>query len=453
MSPMLNTDKEAEYERLDKRFDELWPLTRSITGSGIEKSLDILQSDIPLDIEYVSSGTEVFDWEVPMEWRISKAKLVGPDGTVYANIDESNLEVVNYSEPVDRHLSLDELDSHLYTDPEVPNATPYVTSYYDREWGFCMPHSTYESLPTGEYHAYIDSEFIDGRLPFAHTTLEGESDEEILLSSYLCHPSMANNELSGPLVLSALYNRIKEWDQQYYTYRFVLAPETIGSLCYLDRYGEHLQQHLVSGAVLTCLGGPADELRYQYSRSGDSLLDDVVRNLSNHGGKPIRNTEFTPINGSDERQYCSPGFDLPVGQFARTVYGEYDGYHNSNDTKEFMTIDALIRSADVIESVLTKLEIGGTFRNTEPYGEPMLSKYELYPSRNAPETRDNSTDNILNDNREFLNAVLRILNRSDGTERMAKIATDHGYSLAEITSIIDTLRNKGLLQRELDSDI
>lgn len=263
---------------------------------------------------------------------------------------------------------------------------------------------------------------------------------------------MANNELSGPLVLSALYNRIEEWDQQYYTYRFVLAPETIGSLCYLDRYGDHLQQHLVSGAVLTCLGGPADELRFQYSRNGSSLLDDVVRNQSNHDEPPIRTTEFTPINGSDERQYCSPGFDLPVGQFARTVYGEYDGYHNSTDTKEFMTIDALIRSTDEIESILTTLKMGGRFRNTEPYGEPMLSRYDLYPSRNAPETRDNSTDNILDDNRRFLNTVLRILNRSDGTERMVRIATDHEYSLAEIAPIIAILRRKGLLRRVSDQN-
>jgi aminopeptidase-like protein len=261
---------------------------------------------------------------------------------------------------------------------------------------------------------------------------------------------MANNELSGPLVLSALYNRIEEWDQQHYTYRFVLAPETIGSLCYLNKYGDYLQQHLVSGAVLTCLGGPADELRYQYSRNGNSLLDDVVRNESNYGEPLIRTTEFTPINGSDERQYCSPGFDLPVGQFARTVYGKYNGYHNSNDTKEFMTIGALIRSTDEIESILTTLKVGGRFQNTEPYGEPMLSKYDLYPSRNAPETRDDSTDNIMGDNRRFLNTVLRILNRSDGTKRMVRMATDHEYSLAEIEPIIAILRRKGLLRRVSD---
>lgn len=443
----------SERERINEQFDELWPLTRSITGPGIEKSLDILQSDIPIDIEYVSSGTEVFDWEVPMEWRIREARLIGPDGTVYADFDETNLAVVNYSEPVDQWLSLEELDPHLYTAPDVPDATPYVTSYYDREWGFCLPHSTYENLPDGKYHAYIDSEFIDGRLPFGHTTLEGESNEEVLLSSYLCHPSLANNELSGPLVLSMLYNRIKQWDQQHYTYRFVLAPETIGSLCYLDKYGDHLQQHLVSGAVLTCLGGPAESLRYQYSRNGSSLLDEVVRNQSNYGEYPLRTTEFTPTGGSDERQYCSPGFDLPIGQFARTVYGDYDGYHNSNDTKDFMTIDALVRSADEIESVLTTLKIGGGFRNTEPYGEPMLSKYDLYPSRNAPETRNNSTDDIVDDDRRFLNAVLRILNRSDGTERMVEIANDYEYSIDEIAPIVAILQRKGLLQRISEYDL
>lgn len=307
--------------------------------------------------------------------------------------------------------------------------------------------------PDGEYHAYIDSGFIDGRLLFGHTTIEGESNEEVLLSSYLCHPSLANNELSGRLVLSMLYNRIKQWDQQHYTYRFVLAPETIGSLCYLDKYGDHLQQHLISGAVLTCLGGPAESLRYQYSRNGSSLLDEVVRNQSDHGEYPLRTTEFTPTGGSDERQYCSPGFDLPIGQFARTVYGDYDGYHNSSDTKDFMTIDALVRSADEIESVLTTLKIGGGFRNTEPYGEPMLSKYDLYPSRNAPETMNNSTDNIVDDDRRFLNAVLRILNRSDGTERMVEIANDYEYSIDEIAPIVAILQRKGLLQRISEYDL
>lgn len=438
---------DSEQEWLDKRFDELWPLTRSITGPGIEKSLEILQQDIPLEIEGVSSGTKVFDWEVPQEWRIYDAQLTGPNGEVYADFNQTNLAVMNYSEPVDTKISLEELDPHLYTNPDVPDATPYATSYYDRDWGFCLPHKTYEDLPEGEYHAYINSEFVDGRLPYGHTILEGQTDEEVLLTSYLCHPSMANNELSGPLVLSLLYNRIKEWEDQYYTYRFVLAPETIGSLCYLSNYGDHLDEYLVSGSVLTCLGGPNEQLSYQFSRKGDSLLDETVTNILNFGEEQLNTRPFTPINGSDERQYCSPGFNLPVGQFARTVYGDYDGYHNSRDDKDFMTIDSLIDSADTLEKLFKYQEYAGYFFNTKPYGEPMLSNYDLYPSTNAPETRDDSTDRIVDDDREFLNAILRILNYSDGEHRMTAIASKHEYSLTELIPVITILEDKELLRR------
>jgi len=428
-----------EQEWLSERFDELWPITRSITGPGLRESLEILQQDIPLEIEGVSSGTEVFDWEVPAEWRIYEARLTGPDGEVYADFDHTNLAVVNYSESVDTYLSLTDLDSHLYTNPDVPEATPYVTSYYERDWGFCLPHDTYESLPEGEYHAYINSEFTDGELSYGHTTLEGKSDEEMLVSSYLCHPSMANNELSGPLVLANLYNRIKKWEEQYYTYRFVLAPETIGTLCYLHNYSDHLQNKMVSGAVLTCLGGPKDGLSYQFSRQGDSLLDETIRNQCEYGDVALVTRSFTPTNGSDERQYCSPGFNLPVGQFARTVYGEYEGYHNSKDNKDFMTISSLIDSTNSLENLLQAHEYSGSFLNTKPYGEPMLSQYDLYPSTNAPSTRDDSTDAIVDDNRQLLNAILRILNYSDGEQTIAEIASKHEYSIMELIPVISIL--------------
>lgn len=212
-------DEDAERERLDELFDELFPICRSITGPGLRESLDIVKNHMPLEIESVPSGTEVFDWKVPQEWRIHDARLVGPDGNVYADFQETNLSVVNYSEPVDKHLSREELDTHLYTDPEVPEAIPYVTSYYDRTWGFCLSHETYEDLPEGKYHAYIDSEFVDGELNYGHHVLPGESKKEVLLSSYLCHPSLANNELSGPLVLTSLFQRLEKREERRYTYR------------------------------------------------------------------------------------------------------------------------------------------------------------------------------------------------------------------------------------------
>lgn len=444
-------DRTSELEMLDCLFDELFPLMRSITGPALRESLEILQEEIPLEIRSVASGTEIFDWEIPPEWRIREAYLIGPDGKRYADLEKSNLSVVNYSSPVDEHLPLSELKSHLHTNSAVPDAIPYVTSYYERTWGFCLPYDTYKSLPEGEYHAYIDSEFIDGELTYGHTIVEGESDEEVLLSSYLCHPSMANNELSGPLVLTALYNRLKDWRENHYTYRFVLAPETIGSLAYLSEYGHHLQEHLISGAVLTCLGGPKDRVSFQQSRRGDSLLDKTVSNHQKYGAEKLEIRPFTPVGGSDERQYCSPGFDLPVGQFARTVYGQYDAYHSSNDDKEFMGVTKLTESTDTVERILQSLEYAGSFINTNPFGEPMLSKHDLYPSTNSPETWDDSSDDIRGDERRFLNAVLQVLNYSDGQRALVDIASKYEKSVADLIPVIEVLQSKGLIRRNTES--
>ena len=430
-------DFDREREWLDTRFDELWPITRSITGPGFRESLEIIQQDIPFEVESVPSGTEVFDWEIPPEWRIYEAKLTGPGGEIYADLDETNLAVVNYSEPVDQRLTLDELDSHLYTLPEHPEATPYVTSYYERNWGFCLPHNTYESLPEGEYHAYIDSELDDeGRLNYGHTVLEGESDREVLLSTYLCHPSLANNELSGPLVMASLYNRIAAWDNRKFTYRFVVIPETIGSLTYLSEYGDHLQENLVAGLVLTCLGGPEETLSYKKTRREDALIDNVVQHIDQYMEPSLR---FRPFDtrGSDERQYCSPGFNLPVGQFARTVYAEYDGYHNSMDNKDFMQIEALVDSADVIEQVLETFEYAGYYLNQKPYGEPMMSKRDLYPTINNPEesTRD-----------DIIQIMMRVINYSDGENSILDISERYGMSVDEMKVAIEQLSNTDLLE-------
>jgi aminopeptidase-like protein len=436
-----------DCDHIEEQFDELWPITRSITGPGFRNSLAVLQEDIPLEAEAVPSGTEVFDWEVPPEWRIHNAKLTGPEGTVYADIDETNLAVVNYSASVDAHLTRDELEPHLYTEPNLPDATPYVTSYYNRTWGFCLPHTVYEDLPDGEYHAYIDSEFDqDGVLNYGHTVLKGETDKEVLLSTYLCHPSMANNELSGPLVLSSLYRQLEQWDHRKYTYRFVVVPETIGSLSYLSQHGDHLVNNVIAGLVLTCLGGPNETLSYQRTRQGDTLIDSLIEHLDNYSEYDFEIRPFTPTGGSDERQYCSPGFDLPVGQMARTVYGDYDAYHTSHDTKAFMSIDAIIDSAARIEYVLRLLEYSGRYENVKPYGEPFLSKYDLYTSINSPETRSDSTDDIKNDQEEFLDNVLMLLNYSDGTNSVVSIANQQGRCVDEFVPAIRRLQREGLLQ-------
>ena len=449
-------DWEKERARLESRFDELWPITRSITGPGFRQSLEIFQQDIPLQSESVPSGTEVLDWQVPPEWRIYEAQLTGPDGQVYADFEETNLAIMNYSEPVDKHMSLEELDTHLYTLPELPDATPYVTSYYERNWGFCLPHNVYESLPEGEYHAHIDSEFVDGELTYGHTVLEGESDYEVLLSTYLCHPSLANNELSGPLVLSSLYNCIKSWGKRKFNYRFVVVPETIGSLAYLSNYGDHLKEHLVGGLVLTCLGGPRDELSYKMTRREDTLIDKLTHHLNNHTDTSFRFRQFGPTDGgSDERQYCSPGFDLPVGQFARTVYGNYDGYHNSKDTKDFMGIDPLIESTKTINSVLESFEYAGYYLNQEPFGEPMMSKRDLYRTVNNPsdwfsDDDEESGEELISES-ELFNRMMITLQYSDGNHSALEIAERYGVSIGELAPAIDQLCETDLLEPDIRS--
>jgi aminopeptidase-like protein len=326
--------------------------------------------------------------------------------------------------------------------PQAPDAIPYVTSYYQRNWGFCLPHRQRERLPPGQYRAVIESTFVSGGIPFGQCVLGGQSDEEIVISSYLCHPSLANNELSGPLALVALYLAIARWPRRRFSYRFVLNPETIGSLCYLFRHGDHLREHMIAGVVLTCLGGPAEDLSYKLSRRGNSLLDRTVLSVARH--IPLRIRDFDPTDGSDERQYCSPGFNLPVGQFARTVYGEFDGYHNSLDTKEFMRIGQVVDSAAQIERLLKTMEIAGRFRNLTPYGEPQLGKRGLYPNMNAASTWGNSNDHA-QDARASLKRLLRVLNYADGVHRMADVAARAGGPIEEYRDAIEKLEKAGLL--------
>lgn len=437
----LSSSRAEERELLDSLFDELFPILRSITGPGLEESIALMGEHMPLRVRSVPSGTQVFDWTVPPEWRLESATLVGPEGETVADASENNLHVVSYSEPVQETMSLEELQEHLHSLPDLPDAVPYVTSYYKRDWGFCLSETAREQLEPGDYRVEIESDFVDGGVPVADVVLEGENRAEILLTSYLCHPSLANNELSGPLVLLALYHRILSWPRRRYTYRFVLHPETIGSLCHLHLEGDHLKDQVSAGLVLTCLGGPA-ELSYKESRRGDSPLDSLVLNEAQSRG--IRTRTFDPTGGSDERQYCSPGFDLPMGQMARTVYGEYEGYHNSLDDKEFMSVDQLISSVDEIESLLWTNEIAGNFTNLSPYGEPQLGKRGLYPNQNSASTRGHSSDDNV-DERSFLDRVLTVLNYSDGSHSMLWIAERIGIDVEELRPVVEALEEAELL--------
>jgi len=437
-----------ESKEMDLLFDRLYPLLRSITGKGLKDTLAILNEYMPLEIEAVASGTKVFDWTIPKEWVLREAWIKDEAGHDIINVKASNLHVVNYTEPVDKIVSLEELKQHVYTIPDKPTAIPYVTSYYKERWGFCMTHEQLQSLQDGQYHVYIDSEKIDGALHFGQAVLPGKSDKEVLISTYICHPSLANNELSGPIVATFLYNRIKQWKEREFTYRFVFHPETIGSIAFLAKYGEHLKQHVYSGCVLTCLGGKDMPLSYKFARQNDAPLNRLMYYLVKHEKQEYNMKVFSPLTGSDERQYCSPGFNLPIGQFSRMTYGQYPGYHNSLDTKEEMTIEALVKSVDEIEKILKLQELDGKYINLKPFGEPMLSKYDLYPDINSPENRRNS-NNMVIDNRQALNQILMLLNYSDGEHYLIDIVKKFKYPLEHYEQSIKKLIEVGLLEGPL----
>jgi aminopeptidase-like protein len=429
---------------LDNLFDELFPILRSITGPGLTRSMEIFSRYMPLQIESVPTGTQVFDWLVPPEWHLKSARLIHESGKVIADAATFNIHVVNYSAPVDVMLSREELEPYLHSLPDLPDAVPYATSYYNRTWGFCVSDNVRRNLPPGMYHAVIDSAFVDGGVPFGECILPGECDREILLTSYLCHPSLANNELSGPLTLLALYQRLSKWPRRRYTYRFLLNPETIGGLCYLYRRGDHLRHKLVAGMVLTCMGGPYPHLNYRLSRRGNSPIDLVLQERAARGRATVR--AFDPTEGSDERQYCSPGFNLPFGQMARS-YAIYPNYHNSLDDKAYMSIDSVMDSVAEVEDVLRTVEIAGHFRNLSPYGEPQLGRRGLYPNTNVASLWTNSTD-VIADARTLLNRALMVLNYSDGHHSVHDIARKAGLAVEDFRIAVERLEDIGLLRLE-----
>lgn len=434
-----------ELKEMDKLFNRLFPIMRSITGDGVRESIRILKEYIPpLEMEGVPSGSNIFDWEIPREWVIREAWIKDEHGNEIININNLNLHVVNYSEPINKWVTLEELKENVHTIPHIPEAVPYVISYYKERWGFCMSKNQLDSLPEGKYHVYIDADKIVGELNYAHAILPGKTKKEVLISTYICHPSMANNELSGPIVAAFLYNRIKQWENREFTYRFVFVPETIGSIAYLSKYGAHLKENLYSGAVLTCLGGKNHNLSYKNARNENAPLNKLISFLNDREKLDVSIRPFSPRSGSDERQYCSPGFNLPVGQFSKMIYAKFTGYHNSLDTKENMTIESLYESLNEIESILKLQELDGYYLNLKPYGEPKLGKYNLYPDINAPALRGRSSNKVL-DNRQQLNQILTLLNYSDGEHQLSEIASTLSYRLEDYVVSIEALKDHKLL--------
>jgi aminopeptidase-like protein len=438
---MKTNEFDNMHSELEKYFDRLWPICRSLTGNGVRESLSILSEIVPMLVHEIPSGTNVLDWTVPKEWNIQEAYIITPEGKKIADMSVNNLHIVSYSTPVDTNMEWEELAPHLHTLPSMPNAVPYITSYYKEKWGFCLSHHEWESLPRqGTYQVVIKSSLEDGHMTYGETVLPGETTEEVLFSTYICHPSMANNELSGPLAQAFLYRQLSKIKHRKYTYRFLFIPETIGAIACLATHGQRWRQELKAGFVLTCLGNAAP-FQYKRSRRGNSIADRIVEHLLNHFEPHAIITDFAP-NGSDERQYCSPGFNLPVGSLMRTPYYQYPYYHTSLDNKSFISFEALAKTVEMYVKIAEAIEVDDHYINTAPYGEPRLGKRNLYPETISAEYQ-----------RDYLDTLLFLINFSDGEHSLLDIAEKRGKPIFDFLDPLKKCLDCGLIVRRANREL
>lgn len=367
-------DQILSGKQLFKFIELLWPFNRSITGTGTLRTLEVIRDFLPgLKIIKFSTGDKCFDWEIPLEWNVRAAYIIGPNGNKVVDIESNNLHLVSYSQPVSRKLSLEELNQHLHSLPKQPDLIPYRTTYYKKDWGFCIKDSVRKNLISGEYTVYIDSELKPGHLNLGEFFIKGESDSEIIFSTYVCHPSMANNELSGPAIAVALAQYLSQ-RKPYYSYRFLFTPETIGTVAYVSKKFKSLKKNVVAGFVLTCLG---DQNAWSYlpSRTGITLSDKIAKRvLKNHD---IKFDSYSFLDrGSDERQYCSPLIDLPFCSIMRSKYGTYDVYHTSGDNLNFISEQGLQDSLDFYIELIQEFE-NNRIPIAKIFAEPRFSKYGM----------------------------------------------------------------------------
>jgi aminopeptidase-like protein len=408
----------------------LYPICRSITGDGVRETLKILSEIHPVSVTEVPTGTPAFDWEAPQEWVIRDAWIAGPDGRRIVDFRAHNLHVVNYSAPVRGRFTLEELRPHLFSMPDRPTLIPYRTSYYTPTWGFCLPHALLETLPDQIYDVVIDSELKDGSLTLGHIVVPGETAEEVLISTHTCHPSLANDNLSG-LVVSLHLARAIAAAPRKYTYRFLYGPGTIGSILWLA-LNEEKTRNVRHGLVLTGMGdeGP---LTYKRSRLGDKTIDRAAQHVLETSGEVVNFVDYYPY-GYDERQFCSPGFDLPVGRLSRTPHGEYPEYHTSGDNPDFVKPDAMVRSFEAALAILDVLERDRIVVSTNPKGEPRLGKRGLY--RQVAGQANAKPDEL---------ALLWILAYADGRHSLLDIAVRAKTPFARIDAAARVLEEHGLV--------
>ncbi|MGD1217015.1 DUF4910 domain-containing protein [Streptomyces krungchingensis] len=440
-------------EEMYALVERMYPLCRSITGDGVRATLDIVGEHIPLQVHEVPTGTQVLDWTVPQEWNIRDAYIADSSGHRVVDFAASSLHVLGYSVPVSATMPLDELRGHLYTLPDQPTWVPYRTSYYKPQWGFCLAQETLDALPDGEYEVCIDSTLADGHLTYAEHVVPGQVADEVIVSSHVCHPSLANDNLAGIAVATYLARALAE-QTPYYTYRFIFAPGTVGAITWLARNAERVNGvspapgappgrrpgeepraggRVEHGLVLAC-AGDSGSLTYKQSRRGDAEIDRVMEHVLRTSGRPHRVKEFTPY-GYDERQYCSPGFDLGVGSLSRTPYAGYPEYHTSADNLDFVSPEAMADTLAVCREAFAVLDRNRRYVNLSPYGEPQLGRRGLYDSLGGR-----------SDAKQTEMAMLWVLNLSDGEHSLLDVAERSGLPFDTVAAAADALHGAELIK-------
>ncbi|MFE0024065.1 DUF4910 domain-containing protein [Amycolatopsis sp. NPDC059021] len=416
----------AEMHALVER---LYPICRSITGDGVRRTLGIIDEHIPLDLHEVPTGTQVLDWTIPQEWNIRDAYIADDTGTRVVDFAEHNLHVVGYSVPVNRRMPLSELREHLHTLPDTPQWIPYRTSYYSPTWGFCLSQEKLDTLPEAEYEVVIDSTLADGSLTYGEHVVPGRVTDEVIVSCHVCHPSLANDNLAGIAVAISLAQSLAE-TKPWYTYRFLFMPGTIGSITWLARNAERVDK-VKHGLVLAC-AGDSGQLTYKQSRRGDAEIDRVMRYVLD--GRPHKTVEFSPY-GYDERQFCSPGFNLGVGSLTRTPYAGYPEYHTSADNPGFVSPEAMEDTLAALRDAVAVLDRNRRYVNLSPYGEPQLGKRGLYDSLGGR-----------SDAKQAQMAMLWVLNFSDGEHSLLDIAERSGLPFDVVAVAARALHDAGLIK-------
>ena len=412
----------------------LFPICRSLSGEGVRQTLRYIQNILPnLKIKEVSSGTKAFDWTVPEEWNIKDAWVKNSKGEKIIDFKINNLHLVGYSEPINKKIiNLTELKKHLYTLPDQPNAIPYITSYYKRSWGFCINYKQYQDLVEDNYEVCIESSLTKGVLNYGELIIKGREEKEILLSTYVCHPSMGNNELSGPCVATALCEWLLSLNGDHkYTYRIVFVPETIGSIIYLSKHLGELKSRVIAGFVISCVG---DDRDYSVISSPDenTLADRVANHILKHHYPQYSKYPFTE-RGSDERQYCSPGVDLPVVGISRTKYGMYPEYHTSLDNLDLISPLGLEGGYNVIKKIIQTLEMNEFYQN-KVLCEPQLGKRGLYPTISTKESGKQVED------------MMNFLAFANGKRDLIEIAEKTNTDIFKFFELIKKLQKAGLIQ-------